>query len=66
VLLAKQERVLRGITERLTENGRWCGMEINVEKSEKMRISRQPSPVQIMTGQRKWKMCNIPKICVAG
>jgi hypothetical protein len=32
MLLAKQEMVLQGITERLTENGRCCGMENNVKK----------------------------------
>jgi hypothetical protein len=56
VLLAKHERVLRGIIERLTENRRWCGMEMNVEKSELMRISRQPSAVQITINQSNRRM----------
>jgi len=38
--------------DRLTENGRCYGMEMNVEKTKVMRISRQPSPVQIMTDQK--------------
>ena len=37
----------------LTEIGRCCGMEINVEKSEIMIISRQSSPAQVITGQKK-------------
>jgi hypothetical protein len=44
VLLAKEEMVLQGMTDRLIEIGRRCGMEMNVEKTEVMRISRQPYP----------------------
>jgi hypothetical protein len=32
VLLPKEETVLQGMFERLTEIGRCCGMEMNVEK----------------------------------
>ena len=32
VLLAKEEAVLQGMTERLTETGRCYGIEINMEK----------------------------------
>jgi hypothetical protein len=32
VLLAKEETVLQGMIDRLTEIGRRCGMEMNVEK----------------------------------
>jgi hypothetical protein len=32
-LLAKKETVLQGMHDRLTETGRCCGMEINVEKN---------------------------------
>jgi hypothetical protein len=35
------------MTDRLIEIGRYSGLEMNVEKSEIMGISRQPSPVQI-------------------
>ena len=31
-LLAKEETVLRGVTVRLTEFGRCCGREMNVER----------------------------------
>jgi len=41
--------VLWGMINRLIANGRCYGMEINVEKTEKMRISWQLSSVQIMT-----------------
>ena len=40
VLLAKKEMVLQGMTDRLTEIGKCCGMEIN----KVMRISRKPPP----------------------
>jgi len=34
VLLAKEETVLQGMIERLVENGRCYGTEVNVEKKE--------------------------------
>jgi hypothetical protein len=37
----------------LIEIGRSYGMEMNVEKTELMRISRQPSPVTIMIDQKQ-------------
>jgi hypothetical protein len=53
VLLAKEEMVLYGMTDKLTEIGRYYRMEMNVEKTKVMRISRQPSLVQI---KNKWRM----------
>jgi len=44
VLMAKGETVLQGMIDKLIEIGRCYGMEINVEKTKVMRISRQPSP----------------------
>ena len=44
MLLAKEETMLQGVIERLTEIGRFCGMEMNGQKSKIMRISRQISP----------------------
>jgi hypothetical protein len=41
VLLAKEEAVLQGMIDKLAEVGRCCGMEINVEKSKVMRISKE-------------------------
>jgi hypothetical protein len=48
VLLAKEERVLQDMIDKSIEIGRCFGMEMNVEKTKVMRISRQPSPVKIM------------------
>jgi len=42
VLLAKEEMVLQDMIDKLTEIGRCYGMEMNVEKTKVMRISRQP------------------------
>jgi len=50
VLLAREKGVLQVITERLTEIGRYYGMEMSVEKAKVMIISRQPSPVLSMIG----------------
>jgi hypothetical protein len=47
VLLAKEEKVLQDMIDKIIEIGRWYGMEMNVEKTKVMRISRQPSPVKL-------------------
>jgi len=52
-LLAKEADVLLHMTDKLTEIGRCYGMEINVEKTKVMRISRQPFPVNIMIDQKQ-------------
>ena len=52
VLMAKEETVLQGMIDKLFETGRYYGMEINVEKTKLMRISRQPSPI-IITIEKK-------------
>ena len=49
----KEQTVLQGVIGRLIEIGKLSELENNVEKSEIMRISRQPSPVQIVTGQKQ-------------
>jgi hypothetical protein len=53
VLMAKEETVLRGMIDKLIETGRYYGMEMNVEKTKVMRISRQPSPVTIKIDQNQ-------------
>jgi len=53
VLLAKKVAVLQGLIERLTEIGRYYGMEVNMSKTKAVRISRQPSPVQIMIDHKQ-------------
>jgi argonaute-like protein implicated in RNA metabolism and viral defense len=40
VLLAKEGKVLQDIIDKLIEIGRCYGMEMNVEKTKVMRISR--------------------------
>ena len=51
-LLAKKETVLQDMTDKLTEIGRCYGMEMNVEKTKVLRISRQPFPAKIMIDQK--------------
>jgi hypothetical protein len=51
VLLAKEERVLQNMFDKLTEIGGCYGMEMNEKKTKLMRISRQPFPVKIMIDQ---------------
>jgi hypothetical protein len=53
VLLAKEETVLQGMVDRLIEIGRRYGMEMDVEKTKVMRISRQPAPMKIMIDQKQ-------------
>jgi len=53
VLLAKEEKVLQDMTDKLTEIGRCYGMEMNAEKTKVMRISRQQFPVKIMIEQKQ-------------
>jgi hypothetical protein len=44
VLLVEDETVIQGTIDKLTALGTCYGMEMNVEKTEGMRILRQPSP----------------------
>jgi len=53
VLKAKEETVLQGMIDKLIEIGSCYGIEMNVEKTKVMRISRQPSPVTIMIDQKQ-------------
>jgi hypothetical protein len=53
VLLAREEKMLQGMTDRLIEIGRRYGMEMNVKKTKVMSISRQPSPIKIMIDQKQ-------------
>ena len=56
VLMAKEETVLQGMIEKLIETGRYYGMEINVEKTKLMRISRKKSPITITIDKNNWRM----------
>ena len=51
--MAKEEKVLQGMIDKLIEIGSCYGMEMNVEKTKVTRISRQPSPVTIMLDQKQ-------------
>jgi len=65
VLLAKGEAVLQGVIDRLNGIGRCYGMEVNVDISNVLRMSKQPSPIQIMVEQNNWRMWRIATILVA-
>ena len=56
VLMAKEETVLQGMIDKLIETGRYCGMEINSEKTKVMIISRQLSPITITIDKKNWRM----------
>jgi hypothetical protein len=52
VLMAKAETVLHGMIDKLIEIGRCYRMEMNVQKTKPMRISRQTSPLTTMIDQK--------------
>jgi len=45
--------VQQDMIDKLSEIGRCYGMELNVGKTNLMRISRQPSPVKITIDQKQ-------------
>jgi len=51
--MAKEETVLQGMIDKVIGTGRYCGMEMDVEKTKVMRISRQPSAVTIAIDQKQ-------------
>ena len=51
--LAKEEKVLQDLIDKLIEIERCYGMEMNVERTNLMRISRQPFLVKIMVDQKQ-------------
>jgi hypothetical protein len=53
VLLAKEEKVLQDMFDTLIEIGGCYGMEMNVEKTKVIRISKQPFPVKITIDQKQ-------------
>lgn len=53
VTLAKEEAALKGTIYSLNDIGICYGMEMYVEISEVIRISRKPSPVQIIRDQKQ-------------
>jgi len=65
VLLAEGEAVLQGVIDRLNGIGRYYGMDVNVDITNVLRISKQPSPIQITIDQNNWRMWRISTISVA-
>jgi len=65
VLLAKEGKVLQDMTDKLIDIGRLYEMDMNVEKTEVMRISRQPFPVKIMIDQKQLENVEFLYIWVA-
>jgi len=59
VLLAKEERVLQDMVDRLIETGRCYRMKMNVGKTMVMIISRQTSPVQDYDRSKASGKCGI-------
>jgi hypothetical protein len=53
VLLAKEEKMLQDMIDKLNEIGSCYVTEMNVEKTKVMRISRQQFPVRIMVDQKQ-------------
>jgi hypothetical protein len=53
VLLAKEEMALQNMIDKLIKIGRCYRMEMSVEKTKVMRISRQPFPAKIMIDQKQ-------------
>jgi hypothetical protein len=52
-VLAKTEEVLQVMMDKLEKTGKEYGMEINIEKSKVMRISKKQKPLQIKVGGQK-------------
>ena len=53
IYIVLDECRLQGMIDKLIETGRCYGMEMNVEKTKVMRISRQPTPVTIKIHQKQ-------------
>ena len=54
-LIAKTQEELQGLVRRLVDTGSKYGMEININKSQVMRVSRNNEPLQIKLGNRELK-----------
>ena len=65
VLLAKEEKVLQDMIDKLIETRRCYEMETNVEETKFMRISRQPFPVNFWQTKNNYRMWNLLNIWVA-
>ena len=54
-IIAKTQEELQDMVNRLVNTGREYGMEINIEKSQIMRVSRSNSSLQIKVNNRELK-----------
>jgi hypothetical protein len=60
------ETILQSMIDKLIEVGRGYGIEINVEKNKTMRISGQPTPLQIKIDKKsRWRMWKSSTVWVA-
>jgi hypothetical protein len=64
VLMSKKERVLQDMFDRLTEIGRFCGLEMNVLES-KVANGNLTATIRICYIKNNWRMWNISTIWVA-
>ena len=53
VLLAKNEETLQAMMDRMVETGKSYGMDINIDKSKVMRISKRDKPLRIVVGNQE-------------
>jgi hypothetical protein len=51
--------------DKLTETGRSCSIQMNVENTQVMRISTHQFPVNLMIDQNLWRMRNLLDTYVA-
>jgi hypothetical protein len=65
VLLAKEEMVQQGMIDRLTETERCYWMEINMEESKGLRMSKESSPLQIIIDHKQQEDGDILTVWVA-
>ena len=52
-IIAKTQEELQDMVNRLVNTGRKCGMEINIDKSQVMRVSRSNESLQIKVNNRE-------------
>ena len=55
VLLVKNEDTLQDMIDRLVQIERKCGMEVNIDKTKDMRISRKDKRLKIIVGIKSYK-----------
>ena len=51
--MAREEKVLQDMIDNVIQIGGFCGMEMNLEKTKVMRISRQQFPAKFMIDQKQ-------------